>query len=122
MAKTALIVDDSTSMRQMVGFTLRGAGFEVIEGGNGQEGLDKLATAGKVDIIITDLNMPVMDGLTFIRQARTRAALRFTPILMLTTESQDGRKAEGKAAGATGWIVKPFQPDQLLKVIQKVLP
>ena len=124
MAKTALIVDDSTSMRQMVGFTLRGAGFQVIEGSNGQEAIDKLAAApgGKVDIIITDLNMPVMDGLTFIRQARSQAMLRFTPILMLTTESQESRKAEGKAAGATGWIVKPFHPEQLLKVIEKVLP
>lgn len=124
MAKLALIVDDSTSMRQMVGFTLRNAGFQVVEGGNGQEALDKIAAVpgGKVDIIITDLNMPVMDGLTFIRQARMKAALRFTPILMLTTESQESRKAEGKAAGATGWIVKPFHPEQLLKVIEKVLP
>ena len=124
MAKTALIVDDSTSMRQMVGMTLKGAGFQVLEGGNGQEALTKLGTVpgGKVDLIITDLNMPIMDGLTFIKQVRTQTASRFTPILMLTTESGDGRKAEGKAAGATGWIVKPFHPDQLLKVIQKVLP
>lgn len=108
----------------MVGFTLKGAGFTVIEGGNGQEALDNLAKApgGKVDIIITDLNMPVMDGLTFIKQARTRPMLKFIPILMLTTESQESRKAEGKAAGATGWIVKPFHPEQLLKVIEKVLP
>ncbi|MGI4791609.1 MAG: response regulator [Janthinobacterium lividum] len=124
MAKTALIVDDSTSMRQMVAMTLKGAGFEVLEGGNGQEALSKLGTApgSKVDLIITDLNMPVMDGLAFIKQVRTQAASRFTPILMLTTESGDGRKAEGKAVGATGWIVKPFHPEQLLKVIQKVLP
>ena len=124
MSRTVLIVDDSTSMRQMVGFTLRGAGFTVIEGSNGQEALDNLAKApgGKVDIIITDLNMPVMDGLTLIRQARALPSTRFVPILMLTTESQESRKAEGKAAGATGWIVKPFQPDQLLKVIEKVLP
>ena len=124
MGKTALIVDDSSSMRQMVGFTLRGAGFQVIECCDGQDALNKLAAApgGKVDIIITDLNMPVMDGLTFIKQARTRPTVRFTPILMLTTESQESRKAEGKAAGATGWIVKPFHPDQLLKVIEKVLP
>lgn len=124
MGKLALIVDDSSSMRQMVGFTLRGAGFEVLEGGNGQEALDKLTSApgGKVDIIITDLNMPVMDGLTFIKQARLKPALKLTPILMLTTESQESRKAEGKAAGATGWIVKPFHPEQLLKVIEKVLP
>jgi len=123
MAKTALIVDDSTSMRQMVGLTLRTAGFTVVEGANGQEALGKLAgSGGKVDLIITDLNMPVMDGLTFIRQVRAQAPCRFTPILMLTTESQESRKAEGKTAGATGWIVKPFNPDQLLKVIGKVLP
>ncbi|MBN9502059.1 MAG: response regulator [Armatimonadetes bacterium 55-13] len=123
MSKFALVVDDSASMRQMVSFTLKGAGFQVIEGGNGQEALDKLAQApgGKVDLIITDLNMPVMDGITFIRNARTRPALKFTPILMLTTESGENRKAEGKAAGATGWIVKPFQPEQLLKVVQKVV-
>jgi two-component system chemotaxis response regulator CheY len=124
VAKTALIVDDSSSMRQMVGFTLKSAGFIVIEGSDGQDALNKLTAApgGKVDIIITDLNMPVMDGLTFIKQVRTRPLLKFTPILMLTTESQESRKAEGKAAGATGWIVKPFHPEQLLKVIAKVLP
>jgi two-component system chemotaxis response regulator CheY len=123
VAKTALIVDDSKSMRQMVGMTLRTAGFVVVEGENGREALDKLAGAGgKVDIIITDLNMPIMDGLTFIQQVRTQAKSRFTPILMLTTESLDSKKAEGKAAGATGWIVKPFHPEQLIKVIEKVLP
>ena len=124
MAKTALVVDDSTSMRQMVSMTLKGAGFQVIEGGTGQEGLDKLkgAPGSKVDLIITDLNMPIMDGLAFIRQVRAQSGSRFTPILMLTTESGDARKMEGKAAGATGWIVKPFHPDQILKVIEKVLP
>lgn len=124
MSRVALVVDDSVSMRQMVAFTLKGAGFEVLEGGNGQEALGKIAQApsGKVDLIITDLNMPVMDGITFIQQARTQAQLKFVPILMLTTESGENRKAEGKAAGATGWIVKPFHPDQLLRVIQKVLP
>lgn len=124
MGRTALIVDDSTSMRQMVGFTLKGAGYTVIEGGNGKEALEKLSSAPdrKVDIIITDLNMPVMDGLSFIKAARELAALKFTPILILTTESQDTMKAQGKAVGATGWIVKPFNPEQLLKVIAKVLP
>ena len=122
MSKKVLIVDDSASMRQMVSFTLKKAGFDVVEGGNGQEALDRISSAGKVDLIITDLNMPVMDGLTFIKSARTRPGLKFTPILMLTTEGHESRKQEGKAAGATGWIVKPFQPDQLLKVIEKVLP
>jgi two-component system chemotaxis response regulator CheY len=108
----------------MVSFTLKGAGFQVIEGGNGQEALTKLAgaTGGRVDLIITDLNMPVMDGITFIKRARAFPPCRFTPILMLTTESGESRKAEGKAAGATGWIVKPFHPDQLLRVIEKVVP
>lgn len=109
-------------MRQMVAFTLRASGLQVVESCNGQEALGKLTGGDKIDLIITDLNMPVMDGLTFIRQARTKPTLRFTPILMLTTESQESRKLEGKAAGATGWIVKPFQPEQLLKVIQKVMP
>lgn len=124
MAKTALIVDDSTSMRKMVALTLNSAGFTVVEGSNGQEALDRLASlpGSKVDIIITDLNMPVMDGLTFIKEVRTKPTARYTPILMLTTESQESRKLEGKAAGATGWIVKPFNPEQLIKVIEKVLP
>ena len=124
MARTVLIVDDSTSMRQMVTFTLRGAGYEVIEGSNGQEALDRLISTptNKVDLVITDLNMPVMDGMTLIRQLRAKPSMRFTPILMLTTESSDTRKAEGKAAGATGWIIKPFQSEQLLRVIEKVLP
>ena len=124
MARTVLIVDVSTSMRQMVTFTLRGAGYEVIEGSNGQEALDRLTSTptNKVDLVITDLNMPVMDGMTLIRQLRAKPSMRFTPILMLTTESSDTRKAEGKAAGATGWIIKPFQPEQLLRVIEKVLP
>lgn len=124
VARTVLIVDDSTSMRQMVTFTLRGAGYEVIEGSNGQEALDRLISTptNKVDLVITDLNMPVMDGMTLIRQLRAKPSMRFTPILMLTTESSDTRKAEGKAAGATGWIIKPFQSEQLLRVIEKVLP
>jgi len=120
--RKALIIDDSRSMRQMVGITLQGAGFEVLEGEDGQMGLDALLAAGRVDIIITDLNMPVMNGFEFIRKARNLASAKFTPILMLTTESSDERKAEGRAAGATGWIVKPFRPEQLLAVIQKVVP
>lgn len=120
MAKTVLIVDDSTSMRQMVSFTLKEAGFDVIEGSNGQEALD--CVQGKnVSLVVTDLNMPVMDGMSLIRALRARAEFKFTPILMLTTESQQEKKLEGKAAGATGWIVKPFQPEQLLQVIGKVV-
>ncbi len=119
--KTALVIDDSRSMRQMVVWTLKQAGFEVLDGGNGQEGLDTLRSAPRVDVIITDLNMPVMDGLTFIRSARALPSCRKTPILILTTESNNDFKMKGKDAGATGWIVKPFQPEQLLKVIGKVV-
>ena len=121
MGKTALIVDDSISIRQMVAFTLNQAGFTVLEGGNGEEALSRLE-GQRVDLIITDLNMPVMDGLKFIRAVRSRPATKFTPVLMLTTESQASKKQEGKAAGATGWIVKPFHPVKLLDVIAKVLP
>lgn len=121
MGKTALVVDDSPSMRQLVSYTLGEAGFEVLQGGNGQEGLGQLDNA-RVQLIVTDLNMPVMDGIRFIREVRARAANKFTPILMLTTESQDSKKQEGKAAGATGWLVKPFDPDQLLQVVKKVVP
>lgn len=120
MPKTALIVDDSTSIRQMVAFTMQEAGFEVVEGSNGQEAIDNIA-GKKVDIVITDLNMPVMDGMTLIRTLRGMPTFKFTPILMLTTESQDTKKQEGKAAGATGWIVKPFNPQQLLQVVGKVV-
>jgi len=122
MTRTALIVDDSVTVRQMVGFTLRQGGFEVIEGVNGKDGLDKLEGKGRVDVIITDLNMPEMDGITFIQHVRGRSASKFTPILMLTTESQADKKAAGKAAGATGWIVKPFEPERLMATIAKVVP
>src|SRR3954470_7361949 len=121
MARTALIVDDSSSIRQMVAYTLQQAGFAVLEGSNGQDGLQKLEK-NRVEIIITDLNMPIMDGITFITQLRRLPGTKYTPVLMLTTESQREKKQEGKAAGATGWIVKPFHPGKLLDVIAKVLP
>jgi two-component system, chemotaxis family, chemotaxis protein CheY len=121
MAKKALIVDDSVTMRQMISFTLREAQFEVLEAENGEDALKKLG-GGIPDLILTDLNMPKMDGITFIRNARALPGARYIPILMLTTESQAEKKAEGKAAGATGWIVKPFDPPKLLAVIGKVLP
>jgi two-component system chemotaxis response regulator CheY len=122
MPKTALLVDDSFSIRQMLSFTLKDAGFDVIEGANGQEGLTAVQQAAKLDLIITDLNMPVMDGITFIREARKLPTSKYTPILMLTTETQAEKKQEGKAAGATGWIVKPFHPAKLLDVIAKLVP
>jgi two-component system chemotaxis response regulator CheY len=116
-----LIVDDSVTMRQMVSFTLREAKFDVVEAENGADALKKLK-AFAPDLIVTDLNMPVMDGLTLIRSARALPPTRYIPILMLTTENQPEKKAEAKAAGATGWIVKPFNPPNLLAVIAKVLP
>jgi two-component system chemotaxis response regulator CheY len=120
VSKSALVVDDSATMREMVSYTLKQAGFDPLVGKNGQDGLDQLT--GPVDLIITDLNMPVMDGLAFIKAVRARDAYKFTPILMLTTESQADMKAQGKAAGATGWLVKPFNPEMLLQVIAKVVP
>ena len=120
MPKRVLIVDDSPTMRQMVSFTLREANFDVLEAENGQEALKKVQ-GEKFDLILTDLNMPIMDGIAFIRNARGFAATKYVPILMLTTESQAEKKAEGKSAGATGWIVKPFDPPKLLAVIGKVL-
>jgi two-component system, chemotaxis family, chemotaxis protein CheY len=120
VSKSVLVVDDSTSMRQMVTFILKGAGFDVIEGVDGRDALTR-AQGKLLSLVITDLNMPVMDGMTLIRELRAKQEFKFTPILMLTTESQQDKKMEGKAAGATGWIVKPFQPDQLLQVINKVV-
>ncbi|MRR58204.1 MAG: response regulator [Deltaproteobacteria bacterium] len=118
MAHTLLIVDDSASMRQMVSFTLRDAGYEVIAAANGREALGKL-DGTKVSMVVTDLNMPEMDGIELIRQLRNRPGYRFIPIVMLTTESQETKKQAGKQAGASGWIVKPFQPDQLLDTVRK---
>jgi two-component system chemotaxis response regulator CheY len=121
MPRTALIVDDSVTIRQMVAYTLKQAGFAVVEAVDGQDGLERLES-GRVDLIVTDLNMPRMDGIGFIRGVRARAASKYTPVLMLTTESQESKRQEGQAAGATAWIVKPFNPDRLLQVIGKVLP
>lgn len=120
MAKTVLTVDDSASIRQMVAFTLKSAGYSVIEAVDGQDGLDK-AKANAVDLVLTDQNMPKMDGLTLIKTLRGLSQFRVTPILMLTTESSDAMKAQGKAAGATGWLVKPFDPQKLLEVVKKVI-
>ena len=121
MSKTILTVDDSASIRQMVSFTLKQAGYNVVEAEDGKDGLSK-AKGNQVDLVITDLNMPNMNGLELISALRGEASYKFTPILMLTTESDDSKKTQGKQAGATGWIVKPFNPEQLLKVIQRVLP
>ncbi len=120
MGKIIMTADDSASVRQMVTFTLKQSGYEVIEAVDGKDALQKLS-GQKVDMLITDLNMPNLDGIGLIKGARAIPTCRFMPIVMLTTESQDSKKLEGKAAGATGWIVKPFKPDQLLSVVKKVL-
>ena len=118
--KTILAVDDSATMREMVSFVLESAGFRVIEAEDGAQGLEK-ATATPVDLVITDQNMPNMDGLTLVRSLRELRDYKSVPILLLTTESSDAMKAQGRAAGATGWLVKPFDPNTLLEVVQKVL-
>jgi two-component system, chemotaxis family, chemotaxis protein CheY len=119
MPKTILTVDDSASVRQMVKFTLTEAGYAVIEAVDGQDALVKLASP--VNLVITDLNMPNLDGIGLIRSVRANPACKGLPIIMLTTESQEARKQEGKSAGATGWIVKPFTTQQLLAVVKRVL-
>ena len=119
MSKRVLTVDDSKTMRDMVAFTLRGAGYEVREAEDGVKGLAALSGA-PADLIITDLNMPNMDGLAFIRAVRGDPKYKTVPILMLTTESDASKKADGKAAGATGWIVKPFAPDKLVEIVRRV--
>lgn len=119
MGKTILAVDDSASVRQLVGMTLRDAGYEVVEAVDGRDAMDRLQ--GPVRLVITDLNMPRADGIDLIRHIRAHPTYKFIPIVILTTESQDAKKQAGRAAGATGWIVKPFTPEQLLAVAKKVL-
>ncbi|RPE80838.1 response regulator [Vulcaniibacterium tengchongense] len=121
MSKNLLIVDDSTSMRQMVAFALTSGGYSVREAEDGQAALDIAKGGARFDAVITDVNMPRMDGIELIRQLRQLPEYRFTPLLMLTTESGADKKQEGKAAGATGWLVKPFDPEQLLATVRKVL-
>lgn len=120
MSKTIITVDDAATMRKMIAFTLKGAGHDVLEASDGAEALKTLQTR-TVDMVITDINMPNMDGITLTRSLRALPQFARTPIVLLTTESAPEKKAEGKAAGATGWIVKPFQQDQLLAVVSKVL-
>ena len=120
MAASILAVDDSASMRQMVCFTLKGAGYDVVEAEDGVQALD-IAKAQAVDLVITDVNMPNMDGIALVRELRTLSRYRFTPLLLLTTESGEAKKQAGKAVGATGWLVKPFNPEELLSTVRKVL-
>mgnify|MGYP001160815877 FL=1 len=117
---TILAVDDSASMRQMVSFTLKGAGYDVQEACDGSEALN-IAKTKKFDLVLTDVNMPIMDGIQLVTELRKLGDYKFVPMLMLTTESAGDKKMAGKKAGATGWIVKPFNPDQLLNTIKKVL-
>lgn len=120
MTKKILAVDDSATIRQMVSFTLRGAGYDVVMAEDGVDGLDK-AKAQQMDLILTDQNMPRMDGLTLVRSLRAIPVYKTAPILVLTTESSDEMKAQGKAAGATGWMVKPFDPEKLINIVKRVL-
>jgi two-component system chemotaxis response regulator CheY len=120
MNKIILTVDDSSSIRQVVNFTLQEAGYTVIEACDGQDALSKL-NGSPLHMVVTDLNMPNLDGIGLIKKLRMDPIHKFIPIVMLTTESQNEKKMEGKAAGATGWIVKPFKPEQLLAVVKKVL-
>ena len=120
MTMTILAVDDSATIRQMVSFTLKSAGYHVVEANDGQDGLEK-ARAHRVNLVLTDQNMPRMDGLTLIRSLRGMPDYSNVPILVLTTESSQEMKANGRAAGATGWLVKPFEPRRLIEVIKKVI-
>jgi two-component system chemotaxis response regulator CheY len=121
MTKLALAVDDSRTIREMVSFTLKNIGFEVLEAENGEEGLALLKN-NTPNLIISDVNMPKMDGFTFVKALRELPQLKLTPVLMLTTENTDDKKAVGREAGATGWIVKPFDPEKLIQVVNKVCP
>lgn len=122
MAKTIMVIDDSASLRQVVGIALKGAGYDVIEAMDGKDALSKL-NGQKINLVVCDVNMPNMDGITFVKEIKQLPNYKFTPVIMLTTESQEGKKKEGQAAGAKAWVVKPFKPDVLLGAVAKlVLP
>ena len=120
MAKTIMIVDDSSTMRQVVSITLKGAGYDVLEGCDGRDALAKL-NGQKIHLVISDVNMPNMDGLTFVKELKAKPEYRFTPVIMLTTEAGEDKKAMGQAAGAKAWVVKPFKPDQILGAVAKLV-
>ena len=120
MGKTVMVVDDSASLRQVVSIALKGAGYEVIEACDGKDGLGKL-NGQRVHLIISDVNMPNMDGITFVKELKKLPDTKFTPVIMLTTESQESKKQEGQAAGAKAWVVKPFQPAQMLDAVSKLV-
>lgn len=120
MSKTIMIVDDSSSMRSVISMALKGAGYATLEACDGKDALTKL-TGQKINLIISDVNMPNMDGITFVKEVKKLANYKFTPIIMLTTESQEEKKKEGQAAGAKAWVVKPFQPAQMLEAVSKLI-
>ncbi|MBI1912717.1 MAG: response regulator [Deltaproteobacteria bacterium] len=119
MAKTIMVVDDSASIRQVVNITLKKAGYDVIEACDGKDALGKLG--GKINLVVCDVNMPNMDGITFLKNFKADPNYKFTPVVMLTTESQEAKKQEGKAAGAKAWVVKPFKPEQMLEAVSKLI-
>lgn len=119
MAKRIMIVDDSASVRQVAGIALKGAGYEVIEACDGQDGLNKLS--GKIHLIISDVNMPRMDGISFLKAIKAHPNYKFTPVIMLTTEAGEAKKNEGRSAGARAWIVKPFQPQAMLDAVARLV-
>jgi two-component system chemotaxis response regulator CheY len=121
MAKTILIIDDSTTLRQVVQIALKGAGYTVEQAENGRDALDKLAAGVKPHLIICDVNMPVMDGITFVKELKSLPDYKFTPIIMLTTEAAEEKKLQGQMAGAKAWMVKPFRPEVMLKAVQKLI-
>jgi two-component system chemotaxis response regulator CheY len=121
MAKRILLVDDSASVRTVAGIALRGAGYEVIEATNGQEGLERLQSSERVHLIISDVNMPVLDGIAFLKEVKKHPNYKFTPVIMLTTEAGEDKKQEGRAAGAKAWITKPFQPNVMVDAVSKLV-
>lgn len=120
MAKTIMVVDDSASIRQVVGLTLKKAGYDIIEACDGSDAMGKL-TGQKVNLIVCDVNMPNMDGISFLKSLKGTASYKFTPVIMLTTESQESKKQEGKVNGARAWVVKPFKPEQMLEAVSKLV-
>jgi len=120
MAKSILVVDDSASLRQVVAIALKKEGYDVIEASDGQDALDKL-TGGKIHLVVSDVNMPRMDGITFVKEMKKRPEYKFVPVIMLTTESGDDMKMAGKEAGVRAWVVKPFKPEQMLSAVSKLI-
>lgn len=120
MSKVILVVDDSASIRQVVGIALRGAGYTVVEATDGSDALKKL-DGQKINLVISDVNMPNMDGITFVKEMKQKPNYKFTPVIMLTTEGADEKKREGQAAGAKAWIVKPFRPEQMLQAVAMLI-